>query len=351
MERPVTFRTIGAAAAFTLAACSGDGSTRTELTGAGATFPYPLYSRWASDYQGQTGVRINYNSLGSGAGIQQLSANTVDFGASDAPMTDEEMSRAQGGAIMHVPMTIGAVAVSYNLPALQQPLRVTGELVADIYLGRVTRWNDPRIASLNEGVALPDEAILPVQRSDGSGTTFVFTEYLSSVSPAWKAGPGTGKDVAWPTGIGAKGNEGVASQIKSSPGTVGYIEVVYANQNQLPAAAIQNRAGNFVQPTSETISAAAAGIVDTLSASSDYRVSIVNAPGEQAYPISSFTWILLYRNQPDTTKGRALVDFLKWAVTDGQQRAASLDYGPLPDPMRERLVTRLDSIRIGGAAP
>ncbi|HUF27967.1 MAG TPA: phosphate ABC transporter substrate-binding protein PstS [Gemmatimonadaceae bacterium] len=341
-----------------LVACGGaEGSGDTprsrgvDLTGAGATFPYPLYNRWTTDYLAERGVRINYQSLGSGAGIQQLAAGTVDFGASDAPMTDEEISRARGGAVVHIPTTIGAVTVSYNLEGLTEPLRLTGELVADMYLGRVTRWNDARIAALNPGVTLPAAAILPVHRSDGSGTTYVFTEYLSAVSPAWRSGPGTGKEVAWPTGIGAKGNEGVASQVKSSPGTVGYIEVVYANQNRLAKAAIQNAAGNWVLPNSESITAAAAGVADTLSAETDYRVSIINAPGDEAYSISSFTWVLLYRVQPDTVKGRKLVEFLRWAVTDGQQRSAAMDYGPLPQQMRDRLVARLETVQIGGATP
>ena len=340
------------------AACSGGDGARTgggsgrgvDLTGAGATFPYPLYFQWTRDYQQAKSVNINYQSIGSGGGIQQLLARTVDFGASDAPMSNEELSRA-GSPILHFPMTLGAVAVSYNLPSVQQPLRLTGDVVADMFLGRITRWNDPRIASTNPGVTLPDEALLPVHRADGSGTTYVFTEYLAAVSEAWRAGPGAGKEVAWPTGIGARGNEGVSGQIKASPGTVGYIEVVYANQNNLPKAAIQNRSGNFVQPSPETTTAAAAGVVDTLSESTDYRISIINAPGAQAYPISSFTWILVYRDQPDSVKARKLVEFLRWAVTDGQERASGMDYGPLPQQMRDRLVTRLDSIRVGGASP
>ena len=336
---------------LTFAALAACGDERVELLGAGATFPYPLYFQWSADYQAETGVRINYQSIGSGGGIQQLSAGTVDFGASDAPMTDEEMSRAQGGEILHIPTVLGAVSVAYNLPGLTEPVRLTGELVADVYLGRITRWNDARIAAVNPGVALPDEAILPVHRSDGSGTTYVFTEYLAAVSPPWGSGPGSGKEVAWPTGIGARGNEGVAAQVKATPHTLGYIEVVYANQNELQTAAIQNLAGTFVQARPETITAAAAGVVDTLSESTDYRLSVVNAPGEQAYPITSFTWILLYRDQPNAVKGEVLVEFLRWAVTDGQERAASLDYGPLPARMRERLVTRLDSVRIGSATP
>ena len=340
-----------------LAACAGDGADRqggggggVDLTGAGATFPYPLYSKWTSDYVEEKGIRINYQSIGSGGGIQQLLARTVDFGASDAPMNDAELARGNA-PILHFPMTLGAVAVSYNLPSVQQPLRLAGDVVADMFLGRITRWNDPRIAATNPGVTLPDEALLPVHRSDGSGTTYVFTEYLSAVSSPWQSGPGTGKDVAWPTGIGAKGNEGVAAQIKSSPGTVGYIEAVYANQNRLPKAAIRNRSGNFVEPSPEATTAAAASVADTLSESTDYRISIIDAPGEQAYPISSFTWILVYRDQPDSVKARKLVDFLRWAVTDGQQAATALDYGPLPQQMRDRLVQRLDSVRVGGAGP
>jgi phosphate transport system substrate-binding protein len=317
-----------------------------DLTGAGATFPYPLYSKWFAKYASQTGVRINYQSIGSGGGIRQLSEKTVDFGASDSPMTDAEMAKAKGGPVLHVPTVIGAVAVTYNLPDLKEPLKLNGDVLGDIFLGKVTRWNDARIAALNPGVTLPARDILVVHRSDGSGTTYIFTDYLSAVSPPWASGPGKGKEIEWPVGLGGKGNEGVAGQVKQTPGTIGYVELAYAKQNRLAVASIRNAAGTFVTPTVESATAAAAGVADKLGANTDYRISIANAAGAQAYPIASFTWILLYRDQPDATKGRKLVDFLKWALREGGSDAAALDYAPLPQAMASRLVQRLDSIGV-----
>jgi phosphate transport system substrate-binding protein len=315
-----------------------------DLTGAGATFPQPLYNKWFHDYGTETGVRINYQAIGSGGGIRQLSEGTVDFGASDAPMSDAEMASAKGGPVMHIPTVIGAVAITYNLSDVSTPLKLTGAVLGDIYLGRITKWNDSRIAALNIGVTLPARDILVVRRTDGSGTTYVFTDYLSAVSSAWRAGPGKGKDVQWPVGLGGKGNEGVAGQVKQTPGAIGYVELAYAKQNRLPVVAIQNAAGNYMIPSVETATAAAAGISDQLDATSDYRVSIVNAPGANAYPISSFTWLLVYRNQPDAEKARKLADFLRWAMTKGGGSAAQLDYAPLPDVMTSRLTARIDSI-------
>ncbi|NUP55738.1 MAG: phosphate ABC transporter substrate-binding protein PstS [Gemmatimonadaceae bacterium] len=320
------------------------------LTGAGATFPYPIYSKWFADYASQKGVKINYQSIGSGGGIRQLSEQTVDFGASDSPMSDDEMAKAKGGPIIHVPTVIGAVALIYNLPELKQPLKLDGATLADIYLGTIKKWNDSRIAALNAGVALPATDILVVHRSDGSGTSYIFTDFLSAVSPAWKAGPGKGKEVQWPTGLGAKGNEGVAGQVKQTPGAIGYAELAYAKQNNLATATVRNAAGQFVAPSIESATAAAAGAVAALPANTDYRVSIVNAKGAGAYPITSFTWILLYQNQRDATKGKQLVDFLNWALTDGEKEASSLDYAPLPEAMSKQLVERLKSIKVGGAA-
>jgi len=348
------------AAAALLAACSEEGSNATPdsanpsgsagsnvtLTGAGATFPYPIYSKWFSDYAAATGVKINYQSIGSGGGIRQVSEQTVDFGASDAPMSDEEMAKAKGGPILHFPTVLGAVVVTYNLPGLTTPLRLTGQVLADIFSGRVKKWNAPAIAALNPGVNLPNLDILSVHRSDGSGTTYIFTSYLTAVSPSWKAGPGAGKEVAWPAGLGAKGNEGVAGQVKQAPGSVGYVELAYAKQNRLAYASIRNRAGQFVEPSIESITAAAGAIADTLSDSSDYGVSIINTSGANVYPISSMTWILVYQNQSDAAKGRALVDFMRWAYETGHKDAPSLDYAPLPDKMRAKLVTRLSSIKI-----
>jgi phosphate transport system substrate-binding protein len=318
-----------------------------DLTGAGATFPQPIYSKWFSDYAAKTGVRINYQSIGSGGGIRQLSEGTVDFGASDAPMTDAEISRAKGGPVLHIPTVLGAVVLTYNVPEITQPLNLTGEVIADIFLGKITKWNDGRIAALNQGISLPASDILVVHRSDGSGTTFIFSDYLAAVSPAWASGPGRGKELKWPVGLGGKGNEGVAGQIKQTPGTLGYVELAYANQNRLPVAKVRNAAGQFVAPTIESITAAAAGAVEKLPADTDYRVSVVNAPGADAYPISSFTWLLVYQRQPDATKGKKLVDFLRWALIDGQGAAAALDYAPLPASLGAQLMDRLSAIQVG----
>jgi phosphate transport system substrate-binding protein len=348
------------AAAVLVAACSGEGSKTpattgnevsqstggTALNGAGATFPYPIYSKWFSEYATAKGVKINYQSIGSGGGIRQLSEQTVDFGASDAPMSDAELSKAKGGPILHFPTVLGAVVVTYNLPGVTSPLRLTGDVLADIFAGRVLKWNAPAIVALNPGVKLPGLDILVVHRSDGSGTTYIFTSYLAAASAAWKAGPGAGKEVPWPAGLGAKGNEGVAGQVKQTPGSIGYVELAYAKQNNLAYAAIRNVGGQFVTPSIESVTAAAGAIADTISDNSDYRLSIVNASGASAYPISSMTWLLVYQNQPDATKGQHLVDFLRWAYETGYKDAASLDYAPLPDKMRSKLIARLASIKI-----
>ena len=342
---------------FLAAACSGESrsgdtsrvATRSgsvDLTGAGATFPYPIYSKWFSDYATRTNVRINYQSIGSGGGIRQLTEGTVDFGATDSPMTDAELAKAKG-PILHVPTVLGAVAVIYNLPGLTSPLKLTGEVLADVFLGRVKKWNDTRIAAINPGVTLPAEDILVVHRSDGSGTTYIFTDYLASVSSSWAAGPKKGKEVQWPVGLGGKGNEGVAGQVKQTPGSIGYAELAYAKQNRLSFAHIQNAAGEFIAPSPEASTAAAAGAVASLGANTDYRVSIVNAPGQGAYPISSFTWIIMYTNQPDAEKGRKLVDFLRWALKEGGQQAAALDYAPLPSSVVASLESRLASVKLG----
>jgi len=355
-------------ASVALAACGGDGgsggnggsaagpagearasSGSVDLTGAGATFPYPIYRRWFAEYADSTGVRINYQSIGSGGGIRQLSEGTVDFGASDAPMSEAELLKAKGGAVLHVPTVVGAVVIAYNLPGLAQPLRLDGPTTADVFLGRITKWNDPRVAALNPGVALPDDDILVVHRTDGSGTTFVFTAWLAAVSPTWKSGPGTGKEVRWPVGLGGKGNEGVAGTIKQTPGALGYVELAYATQNGLAVASLRNAAGEFVAPSVASATAAAEGAVASLAADTDYRVSIVNAPGAQSYPIAAFTYLLLYERQADTTKARKLTDFLRWALTSGQSRAAALDYAPLPKSVADALVARLATLQSGGA--
>jgi phosphate transport system substrate-binding protein len=353
-------RTLAAAVALAFVAACGDPSKKeaaavgstpaqstssgADLTGAGATFPSPLYSKWFSTYANKTGVKINYQSIGSGGGIRQLSEQTVDFGATDAPMTNDELAKAKGGPVMHIPTALGAVVVTYNLPGVTQPLKLSGDVVASIFQGQITKWNDARIAALNPGVALPPTDILVVHRSDGSGTSFVFTDYLSSVSPAWAVKPGKGKEVQWPTGLGAKGNEGVTGQVKQTPGAIGYVELAYATQNRLATAQVKNAAGQFVAPSINSATEAAAGAVAKLQANTDYRVSIVNATGKGAYPISSFTWIIAYEKQPDAAKGKKLVDFLRWALTEGQGMEAPLDYAPLPDSMRSALVTRLGAI-------
>ncbi|MGQ0712210.1 MAG: phosphate ABC transporter substrate-binding protein PstS [Gemmatimonadaceae bacterium] len=358
-------RAIFLAAAVGLAACAPDdqqartdsagGTTQAssagvDLTGAGATFPYPLYFKWFSDYAAQTGVKINYQSIGSGGGIRQIMEGTVDFGATDSPMTDSEMANAKGGPIIHVPTVMGADVITYNLQGVSRPLNLTGQLIADIFLGKIKKWNDPRLAAVNAGVTLPNQDILVVHRSDGSGTTFIFTDYLSTVSPEWQSGPGRGKEVRWPVGLGGKGNEGVAGQVKQTPGSIGYVELAYAKQNGLAYAAVQNAAGEFVLPTIESITASAAGMLARLPEDTDYRVSIVNAPGAGAYPISSFTWILMYRNQADADKGRKLVEFLRWALTEGDASASALDYAPLPAAMDARLLRRLETVNIGPRA-
>ncbi len=325
-------------------ASSGGG---VDLNGAGATFPYPIYSKWFSDYAAKTGIKINYQSIGSGGGIRQLSEQTVDFGASDSPMSDEEMAKAKGGPILHFPTVMGADVITYNLPSVTTPLKFTPDLIAAIFLGTVKKWNDTRIASLNPGVSLPNQDILVVHRSDGSGTTYIFTDYLTTAAPAWKS-VGKGKEVKWPIGIGAKGNEGVSGQVKQTPGAIGYVELAYAKQNNLPIAAVRNKSGQFVAASVPAVTAAAAGVAKSLPANTDYRLSIIDAPGADAYPISSFTWILVYQHQADATKGKKLVDFLNWALTDGEAEASSLDYAPLPAEMASRLKQRLATIDYSG---
>jgi phosphate transport system substrate-binding protein len=313
------------------------------LTGAGATFPYAIYSKWFSDYAAKTGVQINYQSIGSGGGIRQLTEGTVDFGASDAPMSDDEMAKLKT-PVLHVPTVLGAVVLSYNVPELTKPLQLSGDLIADMFLGKITKWNDPKLAALNPGVKLPGSDILIVHRSDGSGTTYIFSDYLTDVSDAWKSGPGKGKEVQWPVGIGGKGNEGVAGQVKQTPYSIGYVELVYARQNKLPYAFIRNAAGKMIEPTMESVTAAAA--TANLPATTDFRVSIVNAPGAAAYPIASFTFLLVPKSYANPAKGKALVDFVKWAIHDGQKGAQALDYAPLPTKVVSMLDQRLTTINM-----
>lgn len=316
-----------------------------DLTGAGATFPYPLYSRWFNDYAQRTNVRINYQSIGSGGGIRQVIARTVDFGATDVPMSDEELSSANG-RVEHIPTALGAVALTYNLPEIKIPLRLSGDAIANIFLGHITRWNDPQLKALNPEVALPARDILVVHRADGSGTSYILSDYLSSVNAEWAMGPGRGKDVRWATGIGGKGNEGVAGQVKAMEGAFGYIEVVYARQNFLPVAHVQNKSGNFASPQAHEISAAAASVTDSLSGSSDFRISLVNAAGADAYPITSFTWLLLAPANIGATKTQQLTQFLRWALKDGETVAGELGYVSLPAATARRVLARLDALDV-----
>jgi phosphate transport system substrate-binding protein len=332
----------------TASSTSSSSGQSVDLTGAGATFPYPMYSKWFAEYAKVTGVRINYQSIGSGGGIRQLSEQTVDFGASDSPMSDEEMSKAKGGPVVHIPTVLGADVVTYNLPGVTTPLRFTPEVIAAIFMGRIKKWNDSRLASLNTGVALPNQDILVVHRSDGSGTTYIFTDYLTTAVPAWKASVGKGKEVKWPVGLGGKGNEGVAGQVKQTPGSIGYVELAYAKQNNLPVAAIRNKSGQFVAASVAAVTAAAAGAAAALPPNTDYRISIVDAPGADSYPISSFTWILVYQKQQDPVKGKKLVDFLNWALTDGEKMAGPLDYAPLPSKMSASVREKLKTIDLAG---
>src|SRR6185503_2545300 len=298
-------------AVFLLAsvACNNNGgSGSVTLQGAGASFPSPLYQKWLSEYgKIHANVKIDYQSIGSGGGIKQLKEQTVDFGASDAPMTDADLKSAPG-EIVHVPTVLGAVVITYNLEGMKQPLRFSPEALSDIFLGKIKKWNDPKIAADNPGVTLPTSDITVIHRSDSSGTSAVFTDYLSKVSPEWKEKVGAGVSPSWPTGIGGKGNEGVTGQVKNTPNTLGYVELAYALKNNLPVAHIKNASGNFIEPTIDTVTAAAAASAATIP--DDLRVSITNAAGAQAYPISSYTYILVYKNQKDAGKGKALVDFL-----------------------------------------
>jgi phosphate transport system substrate-binding protein len=316
------------------------------INGAGATFPYPLYSKWFYEYSNANpGVKFNYQSIGSGGGIKQVTAGTVDFGATDAPMTEEEMGKLPG-AILHIPTAMGAVVVVYNLDKVETGLKMTPDVLAGIFLGKITKWNDPKIVELNKGVTLPNADIVVAHRSDGSGTTDIFTNYLSTVNTGWKTTVGAGKAVNWPVGLGGKGNEGVAGVVKQTPGAVGYVELAYAKQNKMNVASLRNREGNFVLPTLEATSAAAAGVAKSMP--DDFRVSLVDAPGKESWPISGLTWLLVYKEQKDPAKGKALVQFLKWAIRDGQKMEAALDYAAIPTPVAEKVDKTLRLITSGG---
>ena len=317
------------------------------LTGAGATFPNPIYTKWFDAYHKKTGIQINYQSIGSGGGIRQFTEGTVDFGATDGPMNESQI-QAVADNVLHVPAVLGAVVVTYNLPSLGgAKLKFDGNLLVDIFMGRVNKWNDPKIAALNPGAKLPDIDLVVVHRSDGSGTTYVFTDYLNKFSREWKDKVGYATSVNWPVGLGGKGNEGVTQQVKQVEGALGYVELIYALSNKLPYGQIKNASGSFITPSLETVSSAAAGV--KLSKDTDFRVSITNAPGAEAYPIASFTWLLVRKDNKDPAKAKLIKDFLAWMITpDAQKMAAELHYAPLPAPVLTLVAERIPTLKAGG---
>lgn len=312
------------------------------LNGAGATFPYPIYSKWMSEYKDATGTEVNYSPIGSGGGIRQFSAGVVDFGGTDAAMTDAEIDSA-GGDVLHIPTVMGAVAVIYNLEGVSG-LKLDSSTLASIFLGEIKNWNDDKIKALNPGKNLPDKNILVAHRSDSSGTTDIFTNYLAKVNTKWAAKVGAGKSVSWPVGVGGKGNSGVAGAVKNNNGGIGYVELAYAESNDLLAASIKNRSGAFVFPSIKGTTAAAAGAIRKIS--SDFRADLLNQAGRDSYPICGFTWIIVHKNQKDAEKGKELKKFLRWALSDGQKYASELMYAPLPEGLRSKVLNTIDSIEI-----
>jgi phosphate transport system substrate-binding protein len=317
---------------------------RVRINGAGATFPYPIYSKWFAEYNKlNANIEINYNSIGSGGGIRQITERTVFFGATDGPMSDEQLQAAPG-KILHFPTVLGAVVPVYNIPGVSAELKFTGPVLANIFLGTITKWNDPQIAQLNQGVNLPGTDITVVHRSDGSGTTYIWVDYLSKISPEWKKRVGVATSVKWPVGVGGKGNEGVSGLVSQAPGSIGYVELIYALQNKIAYGSVQNSASKFVKASPESVTAAAAAAAKQMP--SDFRVSITNAPGDAAYPISSFTWLLFYENPQDKAQARTMVEFMRWALTDGQKFAAELGYAPLPKEVVDLEVKALQRIKV-----
>jgi phosphate transport system substrate-binding protein len=315
---------------------------QTTLNGAGATFPYPMYSKWFSEYhKAHPDVEINYQSIGSGGGIRQVLAGTVDFGASDGPMSDEQLAQSKT-KILHIPTVLGAVVPAYNIPGVTGEVKFTPQALADIFLGKITSWNDKAITSVNPGMNFPNQEIIVLHRSDGSGTTYIFTDYLSKISPEWQGGPSKGTSVKWPKGLGGKGNEGVAGMIRQMPGSIGYIELIYAVQNKIPYGSVQNSAGGFIKASLASVTAAAASAPKM---PADFRVSITNAPGKDAYPISSFTWLLIPAQSKDAAKGKILADFLSWMLSDGQKMTADLTYAPLPDSVVAKVKEAIKQIK------
>lgn len=318
------------------------------LTGAGATFPSLIYQTWTITYnQKFKNVELNYQSIGSGGGIRQFSDRTVDFGATDAPMTDSTIAAIQGN-VLHLPTVLGAVVPAYNLPGLNAPVKFTPAVLADIFLGKLTKWNDARVASVNPGVRLPNGDIIVVHRSDGSGTTYVWVDYLTKVSPEWARRVGRGTSVNWPVGLGARGNEGVAATVRQTPGAIGYVELGYAILNKMAVGEVQNKTGTFILPTIESTTAAAAGAMKAMGANTDFRVSITDPDGAQAFPIASFTWLLVRKEYADANKARELAKFIWWALNEGQAEAPKLGYAPLPQELLPWIEARLKTISAGG---
>ena len=333
------------ALACTAALATGVAAQQTmRINGAGATFPNPIYSKWFSEYNKlHANIEINYQSIGSGGGIQQITKQTVFFGATDGPMTPEQLQGAPG-KIMHFPTVLGAVVPVYNIPNMTAELKSNGPVLADIFLGKITKWNDPAIAKLNAGVTLPSTDITVAHRADGSGTTYIWVDYLSKLSPEWKSKVGVATSVNWPTGVGGRGNEGVSGLVKQTPGAIGYVELIYALQNKIAYGSVVNMAGDAVKASVESVTAAAAEAAKSMPP--DFRVSITNAPGKGVYPISSFTWILLYENAKDKAQAKTMVDFMKWALTDGQKFAPDLGYAPLPEAVIKLEMAALAKIKV-----
>ncbi len=348
------------------AACTGDGTidrtsvdvqatgarsrtdTTVDLLGAGATFPYPLYSRWFNQFSQDSGVRINYLSIGSGDGISSLIADSVDFGATDVPMSDAEVARVPGARVLHVPMVLGAVAITYNVTGLTRPLRLSADVLAAIFMGELRTWDDEQLVALNPDQSLPPDSIRVVHRADPSGTSFIFSDYLSTINEPWQRGPGRGRAIAWPIGTAGRGNEGVAAQVKQTQGAIGYVEGSYARHNRLPVARVQNAAGAFIAPSAFEIAAAAVSVLDDIDEPVELRASIVNAPGRQAYPIASFSWLLVVPATLSDLQAQQMLRFLDWALTDGERTARELGYEPLPTIVAEGV---LASVRAQLRAP
>lgn len=321
---------------------AGPGLGQTALNGAGATFPYPIYSKWFSEYHKQRPeVQINYQSIGSGGGIRQVLAGTVDFGATDSPMTDDQLRQAKT-PILHIPTVLGAVVPAYNVPGIKSEVKFTPQALAGIFLGKITSWNDKAITDANPGVNLPNQPIVVVHRSDGSGTTFVWTDYLSKVSPDWKNQAGKGTSVKWPVGLGGKGNEGVAGMVRQIEGSIGYVELIYAEQNKIPYGSVKNSAGTFVKPSLDSTTAAAASVKNM---PDDFRVSITNPPGKDAYPVASFTWLLVPTKAKDPNKGQIIKEFLNWMLDQGQELAKQLTYAPLPQEVKDKVRKTITQIQ------